>query len=52
MFKRLLVQAANAQAAGMDLPNKSNTFEYLFNQLEMTEDLFTAMMYDNSKWKY
>ncbi len=52
VFKRLLVQAANAQAAGMDLPNKSNTFEYLFNQLEMTEDLFTAMMYDNSKWKY
>lgn len=52
VFKRLLVQAANAQAAGTDLPGKANAFEYLFDQLELTEELFTAMMYENSKWKY
>ena len=52
MFKRLLVQAANSQAAGVDLPGKANCFEYLFEQLVVNEALFAAMMYDNSRWKY
>lgn len=52
VFRNLLVTAANAKATGLELPNKSNSFEYLFNQLELTEDLFTALMYDNSKWRH
>ncbi|EON7637122.1 hypothetical protein FOI42_RS02240 [Escherichia coli] len=50
VFKHLLVVAANAKARGID--NKVNSFDYLFNQLEMTEDLFTALLYHLSDWTH
>ncbi|ELW0836330.1 hypothetical protein ACRYKS_20180 [Escherichia coli] len=48
MFKYLLIVSAQAEAMGVK--NKANSFNFLFNQLEMTEDLFTALLYDYADW--
>lgn len=48
MFKTLLIIAAKADAMGVK--NKANSFDFLFDQLEMTEDLFTALLYDKRDW--
>lgn len=48
VFKHLLVVAANAKACGFN--NKANSFDFLFDQLEMTEELFTALLYNLSDW--
>ncbi|AFA44438.1 hypothetical protein RaK2_00165 [Klebsiella phage vB_KleM_RaK2] len=47
-FKTMLVLAA--QAKGRGFTKKVNSFEFLYNQLEVTEDLFTALMYDFTDW--
>lgn len=49
-FKYMLVKEAVANAKGISIKNKSNSFEYLMSQLEMNEDLFQAMLYPNSDW--
>lgn len=48
MFKNLLVIAAQAKSRGVT--NKANSFDFLFDQLEMTEDLFTAILYEYKDW--
>lgn len=48
MFKYILVIAAQAKANGVS--NKANSFDFLFDQLEMTEELFTAILYNHSDW--
>lgn len=48
MFRYLLV--ASAQASAFGVKNKANSIEFLFNQLEITEDLFTAMLYSYADW--
>ena len=48
MFRALLVIAANSQATGHK--TKYNSFDFLFNQLEITEDLFSALLYDHKDW--
>lgn len=50
MFRDLLVIAANAKASGAERYTNVNTFDFLFNQLEMTEELFAATMYSYSDW--
>lgn len=49
MFKSLLVLAANMKNK-MPSKNQRNSFDYLFNQLEITEDIFTALLYDYEDW--
>lgn len=48
MFKDLLVIAAQAKAMGVK--NKANSFDFLFDQLELTEDLFSALLYEHKDW--
>lgn len=48
MFKSLLVLAANMKSK-IKL-KQNNSFDFLFDQLEMTEDLFTAMLYSYDDW--
>ncbi|AZU98300.1 hypothetical protein SEPL_071 [Salmonella phage SE_PL] len=49
-FRTLFVKMAQDNARGIELPNRSNSFEYLMSQLEMNEDLFQAMLYPNEDW--
>jgi Glu-tRNA(Gln) amidotransferase subunit E-like FAD-binding protein len=44
-FKLMLVTASEARRLGTEYSNQSNSLEYLLDQLEMTEDLFTALLY-------
>ena len=54
-FKFMLVTASEARRLGTEYPNQSNSLDYLLDQLEMTEELFTALLYpewineDNTK---
>lgn len=48
MFKVLLVASAQAESTG--IKNKANSFNFLLNQLEMTEELFTALLYNSADW--
>jgi hypothetical protein len=48
-FRVMLVLVALRENNG--LKTKSNSLDYLMNQLVVNEDLFAAMMYDNSQWR-
>lgn len=48
VFKTMLVLAA--QAKGKGFTKKVNSFEFLYNQIEINEDMFTALMYDFKDW--
>lgn len=50
VFKAMLVQAADVKTRQMMHEVKTNTFEYLFSQLELNEDMFAAMMFEISEW--
>lgn len=45
LFKAMLVSSYNLKALGQETPNQANTLDYLLDQLEMTEDLFKALLY-------
>ena len=45
LFKTMLVTAAYTKNNGLENPKMANTFDYLFEQLEMTEEIFTALLY-------
>ena len=45
LFKTMLVSAYNLKARGIENPKQANTLDYLLDQLEMTEDLFKALLY-------
>ncbi|SOK58604.1 hypothetical protein [Yersinia phage fHe-Yen9-04] len=48
LFKTMLVSASmqqNNKSIGASTSTRANSFEYLFDQLEMTEDIFTALLY-------
>lgn len=45
LFKTLLVSASNIKNAGHENPKMANTFEFLLDQIEMNEDIFTALLY-------
>ncbi len=45
LFKAMLVSASNIKNAGMENPRMANTLDYLIDQIEMTEDFFTALLY-------
>ncbi|WEM33387.1 hypothetical protein EJP02_326 [Escherichia phage EJP2] len=51
-FKMTIVNAASARASGWELPGAANNIDYLLDQLEMSEDLFSAMLFDYTEWKY
>lgn len=44
-FKYMLVIASEARRLGTEYPNQSNSLDYLLDQLEMTEEIFTALLY-------
>ena len=45
MFKCMLVTASEAKRLGTAPVNGSNSLEYLLDQVEMTEDIFKALLY-------
>lgn len=45
LFKTMLVSASNIKSKGLENQKMANTFDYLFNQIEMTEEIFTALLY-------
>lgn len=45
LFKTMLIAAYNLKSLGKENPKQANTLEYLLEQLEMTEDLFKALLY-------
>lgn len=47
-FKLMLIMAAKYSALG--IKNKVNSFDFLFDQLELTEDIFAALLYDHKDW--
>jgi|AGFS01.1.fsa_nt_gi hypothetical protein len=49
-FRVLFVKMAQDKARGSELPNRSNSFDFLLSQLEMNGDLFQAMLYPNEDW--
>lgn len=45
LFKAMLVSASTVKNMGLENPKMANTFDYLFDQIEMTEEIFTALLY-------
>lgn len=45
LFKAMLVSASNIKNMGQENPTMANTFDYLLDQIEMNEDIFTALLY-------
>ncbi|AQW88854.1 hypothetical protein pEaSNUABM50_00325 [Erwinia phage pEa_SNUABM_50] len=45
LFKTMLVAAAQRRNTSEDSSALANSFDYLFDQLEMTEEIFTALLY-------
>lgn len=45
VFKNMLVYASSQRNTNEHSNTLANSFEYLFDQLEMTAELFTALLY-------
>ena len=45
LFKAMLVAASNTKNMGLENPKMANTLEYMLDQIEMTEEIFTALLY-------
>lgn len=45
LFKTMLVSASNTKNQGLENPKMANTLDYLLDQIEMTEEIFTALLY-------
>lgn len=45
LFKTMLVSASNIKNNGMENPKMANTLDYMLDQIEMNEDIFTALLY-------
>lgn len=48
-FKSMLVLSAQRYLNDKNIC-KVNKFDFLFDQLEITEDIFEALLYDKKKW--
>lgn len=45
LFKAMLVSASNIKKMGHENLKMANTLDYLLDQIEMNEDIFTALLY-------
>lgn len=45
LFKAMLVSASNIKNMGLENPRMANTLDYMLDQIEMTEEIFTALLY-------